>query len=65
MTNCKVSSSKNGFNEDDRVKFRKEFYDIKSTAEKIIKEINMLKLELKTTKDNFRVIKKKKSLKTL
>ena len=57
MTRSKGSSSKNGFNEDDRIKFKKQFYDIKSTVEELIEEINNLKLELKTTKNNLKVIK--------
>ena len=58
MTLSKSSSSKIGFNEDDRVEFRKQLYDIKTTVEKLIEEINNLKLGLKITKNNLRVVKK-------
>ena len=58
MTRSKGSLSKNGFNEDDSIEFRKQFYDIKSTVEKLIEEIENIKLNLKTTKNNLSVIKK-------
>ena len=64
MTHSKGTSSKTGFNKDDRVEFRKHFFDVKSTVEELIEEINNLKLELKTTKNNFRVIKKEKKILT-
>ena len=57
MTYSKNSLTKNGFNEDDRVEFRKQFYDIKSTVKESIEKINNLKLELKTTKNILKVIK--------
>ena len=38
------------------VKFRQQFYDIKSTVQELIEEINYLKLKLKTTKNYVRLI---------
>ena len=57
MTRSKGTSSKNAFNDHDRIERRKQFYNIKSTVGELIEKINNLKIKLKTTKNNLKVFK--------